>query len=359
MAATALAPCSARSSSVSAGSSSISASHHHRSPSHSFVLAALFSNSAGSPSAAASDPIHQNGALPRRVGLRRIRPLHVRLTLRPYLPPQASINKNYVDMDEYLVTTELQIYGDRFNFFMKNFDKSFGSTLRTLHLINETPVYEQDTPQCSHKDGTSVAEIKLSGADSESLVHDIQKNTSFSIGSPSPWHSSPYRVALSTPPRVPLPPRLIHLGCNPSCCSAIAQDVHTMIIGRLLAGIVVSVGAALFLFQELAGINVVVYYSTSVFCCAGASDVAGVPLLEQPMFLAATGTCCGREVLVRIEESEGCWPSHRDVVACAGFCQSWRGITKEIVSVPEVSRKLTFPISVKQIKLSENKVYRL
>ncbi|KAL5213059.1 hypothetical protein ABZP36_023906, partial [Zizania latifolia] len=73
------------------------------------------------------------------------------------------------------------IYGDRFNFFMKNFEKSFGSTLRTLCLINETPIYEQDTPQCSHKDGTSVAEIKLSGAHSESLVHDIQENTSFNF----------------------------------------------------------------------------------------------------------------------------------------------------------------------------------
>lgn len=38
---------------------------------------------------------------------------------------------------------------------------------------------------------------------------------------------------------------------------------------------VVSVGAALFLFQQLAGINAVVYYSTSVFRSAGIkSDVA-------------------------------------------------------------------------------------
>ncbi|KAG8072571.1 hypothetical protein GUJ93_ZPchr0006g42484 [Zizania palustris] len=73
------------------------------------------------------------------------------------------------------------IYGDKFNFFIKNFEKSFVSTLRTLCLINETPVYNQDTPQCSHKDGTSDAEIKLSGANSESLVHDIQENTSFSF----------------------------------------------------------------------------------------------------------------------------------------------------------------------------------
>ncbi|KAJ0455877.1 putative major facilitator, sugar transporter, MFS transporter superfamily [Helianthus annuus] len=43
---------------------------------------------------------------------------------------------------------------------------------------------------------------------------------------------------------------------------------------------VVSVGATLFLFQQLAGINVVVYYSTSVFRTAGvASDVAASALV--------------------------------------------------------------------------------
>lgn len=41
-----------------------------------------------------------------------------------------------------------------------------------------------------------------------------------------------------------------------------------------------SVGAALFLFQQLAGINAVVYYSTSVFRSAGiASDVAASALV--------------------------------------------------------------------------------
>jgi MFS family permease len=44
---------------------------------------------------------------------------------------------------------------------------------------------------------------------------------------------------------------------------------------------VVSVGAALFLFQQLAGINAVVYYSTSVFRSAGiASDVAASALVS-------------------------------------------------------------------------------
>lgn len=43
---------------------------------------------------------------------------------------------------------------------------------------------------------------------------------------------------------------------------------------------VVSVGAALFLFQQMAGINAVVYYSTSVFRSAGiTSDVAASALV--------------------------------------------------------------------------------
>ncbi|KAJ0976177.1 hypothetical protein J5N97_018142 [Dioscorea zingiberensis] len=55
-----------------------------------------------------------------------------------------------------------------------------------------------------------------------------------------------------------------------------------------------------------------------------------------------------REVLVRIETSEGSWPQRKHVVACAGVCRSWREIMKEIVKTLEVSGKLTFPISVKQ-----------
>ncbi|KAF6176634.1 hypothetical protein GIB67_034496 [Kingdonia uniflora] len=55
-----------------------------------------------------------------------------------------------------------------------------------------------------------------------------------------------------------------------------------------------------------------------------------------------------REVLVRIEASENDWPPRKHVVACAGVCRSWREIAKEIVKTPEVSGKLTFPISLKQ-----------
>ncbi|KAK4379975.1 hypothetical protein RND71_001837 [Anisodus tanguticus] len=55
-----------------------------------------------------------------------------------------------------------------------------------------------------------------------------------------------------------------------------------------------------------------------------------------------------REVLIRIEDAESKWPLRKNVVACAGVCRSWRDIMKELVKTPEVSGKLTFPISVKQ-----------
>ena len=58
-----------------------------------------------------------------------------------------------------------------------------------------------------------------------------------------------------------------------------------------------------------------------------------------------------REVLMRIEASENSWPPRKSVVACAGVCRSWREITKEIVKTPEVSTKITFPISVKQVRV--------
>ncbi|XP_054806048.1 tubby-like F-box protein 3 [Prosopis cineraria] len=61
-----------------------------------------------------------------------------------------------------------------------------------------------------------------------------------------------------------------------------------------------------------------------------------------------------REVLARIEASESSWPARRSVVACAGVCRTWRLITKAIVNSPDVSSKITFPISVKQHGPREN-----
>lgn len=54
------------------------------------------------------------------------------------------------------------------------------------------------------------------------------------------------------------------------------------------------------------------------------------------------------DVLKRIEESESEWPPRKNVIACAGVCRTWREITKDLVKTPDVSGKLTFPISVKQ-----------
>ncbi|ONK66388.1 uncharacterized protein A4U43_C06F7320 [Asparagus officinalis] len=60
---------------------------------------------------------------------------------------------------------------------------------------------------------------------------------------------------------------------------------------------VVSVGAALFLFQQLAGINAVVYYSTSVFRSAGiASDVAASALVGASNVF---GTCVASSLMDR------------------------------------------------------------
>ncbi|XP_058084760.1 tubby-like F-box protein 14 [Magnolia sinica] len=55
-----------------------------------------------------------------------------------------------------------------------------------------------------------------------------------------------------------------------------------------------------------------------------------------------------RDVVKRLEASESTWPARKHVVACAAVCRSWRHMCKEIVGAPEISAKLTFPISLKQ-----------
>lgn len=107
------------------------------------------------------------------------------------------------------------IYGDRFHSFMSNFEKAFGSTLRTIHLINETPVFEQDVEQCSYKDDDSVPQIKLGGADSlpeikvggadsKSQIHDVQTDM--------PSSSMNSQIVLHTG----INDQLVHLTCSRS-----------------------------------------------------------------------------------------------------------------------------------------------
>ncbi|CAN1175856.1 Tubby-like F-box protein 8 [Linum perenne] len=55
-----------------------------------------------------------------------------------------------------------------------------------------------------------------------------------------------------------------------------------------------------------------------------------------------------RDVIKRLEESEGTWPARKHVVACAAVCKAWREMCKEIVRCTEFSGKITFPVSLKQ-----------
>ncbi|RXH73224.1 hypothetical protein DVH24_012908 [Malus domestica] len=59
------------------------------------------------------------------------------------------------------------------------------------------------------------------------------------------------------------------------------------------------------------------------------------------------------DIIQRVEASETSWPARRDVIACASVCKSWREITKGIVKTPEQCGWLTFPVSLKQVILTE------
>lgn len=58
------------------------------------------------------------------------------------------------------------------------------------------------------------------------------------------------------------------------------------------------------------------------------------------------------DIVRRVEESETSWPERSVVVFCASVCKSWRYITKEIVKTPEECGRLTFPISLKQVRIN-------
>ena len=57
-----------------------------------------------------------------------------------------------------------------------------------------------------------------------------------------------------------------------------------------------------------------------------------------------------RDVINRLEASESTWPGRKHVVACAAVCKSWREMCKEIVTSPEFCGKITFPVSLKQVR---------
>lgn len=59
-----------------------------------------------------------------------------------------------------------------------------------------------------------------------------------------------------------------------------------------------------------------------------------------------------RDVIKRLEASENTWPARKHLVACAAVCKSWREMCKEIVSSPEFSGKITFPVSLKQVSMT-------
>ncbi|KAL1210831.1 Tubby-like F-box protein 2 [Cardamine amara subsp. amara] len=54
------------------------------------------------------------------------------------------------------------------------------------------------------------------------------------------------------------------------------------------------------------------------------------------------------DIIRRDEDSETSWSARAAVVYCASVCKSWRSITMEIVKIPELCGKFTFPISLKQ-----------
>ncbi|KAG2593848.1 protein CPR-5-like [Panicum virgatum] len=76
------------------------------------------------------------------------------------------------------------IYGDKLDSFMRNFEKSFSSTLTTLHLVNEMPVYEQcHIPQCSFKHEDSAAASMLSTGGLQKPSQEIKQDISVSVES--------------------------------------------------------------------------------------------------------------------------------------------------------------------------------
>jgi len=56
------------------------------------------------------------------------------------------------------------------------------------------------------------------------------------------------------------------------------------------------------------------------------------------------------DVIRRLEADESTWPSRKHVVCFAAVCRTWRDMCKEIVLSPQFCGKLTFRVSLKQVK---------
>ncbi|XP_073010599.1 protein CPR-5-like isoform X1 [Typha latifolia] len=73
----------------------------------------------------------------------------------------------------------VNIYGNRYNCFVRSFEKSFGSTLRTLHVINETSTSEQGyTSRPSFLYSSRGAAENLDSLDLRSGIEEFQENQS-------------------------------------------------------------------------------------------------------------------------------------------------------------------------------------
>ena len=87
----------------------------------------------------------------------------------------------------------------------------------------------------------------------------------------------------------------------------------------------------------------------------GKSHGSAYELQDQPVVIQNSRWACLppellRDVIKRLEASEGTWPSRKHVVACAAVCRTWREMCKELVRSPELSGKITFPVSLKQVR---------
>jgi len=66
-----------------------------------------------------------------------------------------------------------------------------------------------------------------------------------------------------------------------------------------------------------------------------------------------------RDIIRRLEADESTWPARKHVVCFAAVCRTWREMCKEIVLSPEFCGKLTFPVSLKQVKGKGTHLLRL